>query len=398
MAGKGLGRARPRPRPGDWPGGRPGARRPPRGEVGSSSSHRCARKKRLDALRRPGSTTSIPKPGSTLSRWGSKSRAIARRRRVRARPGRWTGARARPSRRWKPSSKRRAPRPSASRRAHSTRGDIAGGPGQILRGADRLGEGQAREPGIGRPAEGQRLPASGPAPGPGGATTCGPKRRVIWSAAGRPRGRWWSVPGGRSGRRLRASRRSGGDRQRRQSVGLRSPWRRRWRRRGRNGPGPRPRRACPAIAARAGRPFAARRATRSAAIGRLAAPQVGDAGDVEEQAVRRIERHGRREPHAPVGQGGSSAARVGGRIGVGESTSSGTRAAASVAFWPTKSPSAAAPRPPPTAAARPARSRPGRGGPEALLSRRGGRIAASPVGDRPGRRPHAEDARHRSSP
>ncbi len=48
----------------------------------------------------------------------------------------------------------------------------------------------------------------------------------------------------------------------------------------------------------------------------LPTPQVRDPGDIQEQAVRRIQRHGRGEPHAPVGEL-QQGRRVGLRLGLG---------------------------------------------------------------------------------
>ena len=57
----------------------------------------------------------------------------------------------------------------------------------------------------------------------------------------------------------------------------------------------------PAIAALTAKPCARQRAAHELQQRGLAAEQMGAAGDVEKQAVRRIERHQRREAVAPVG-------------------------------------------------------------------------------------------------
>ena len=71
----------------------------------------------------------------------------------------------------------------------------------------------------------------------------------------------------------------------------------------------------PAIAALTAKPCAVSTSHSSLHQRGLAAEQMGAAGDVEKQAVRRIQRHQRREAVAPVGDGVQRRG-VGGFIGI----------------------------------------------------------------------------------
>ena len=192
-------------------------------------------------------------------------------------------------------------------------GDVARGAGEIFRDADRLGEGQPGEPGRRRAAEAERL--------------LGSRQGLVEAGQDRgaePAGELVARQGGEEADagKAEASQLGGGlrlqpegaDRQGREQLRLRTG----------RGDGP-------PLAVPRQRPGRAGRGGDGAAGGdslaseagdevvqhrRLPAPEVGDAGDVDEESVRRIDRHRGGKAHAPVAKGGERV-QVALRIGLG---------------------------------------------------------------------------------
>ena len=207
------------------------------------------------------------------------------------------------------------PEPLRFQPGAKSRGHVEGDAGHVIRRADRLGEGQAGEPGGGRTAEGERLlgaPQRLVQAGQRGLTEAAGERRAgnLQQLADAAQAQPFDL---RPGLRLQPQgrRRQGG-----QQRGL-----------------PARRRDGAVLAEPRQRPGRARRVGDGAAEGQaigeqpglevgqhrgLPAPQVIDPADIEEQAIRRIGRHGGREPHAPVRQRGQRRG-VGFRLGLGGS-------------------------------------------------------------------------------
>jgi hypothetical protein len=190
---------------------------------------------------------------------------------------------------------------------------VAGHAGQILQGADRLEEGQAVEPGRGRTTEDQGLGGlpQGLVEAQGQAHAeplgqLGARQAVELADAEQAQARQL--------RHRRLVQPQGRHRQVGQERALAA---------GRGDgqvlpePRQRPGRAGGVGDRRPGRHAPAGQARDQVdQHGRLPAPQVVGPCDVEEEAVVAVDRHGRREPHAPVAQGLQCGA-VGGRVVVG---------------------------------------------------------------------------------
>ena len=217
-----------------------------------------------------------------------------------------------------------APRPAPGRLQPRAQGQgrVPAQARQVVRGADRLGQVQAGEPGGGRSPEGQGL--GGPAQGlvqaqhHAGAEAAGQGRPgqdgqladPPQAQPGQPLHRRRLQPQGGQGQVGQFGREGLGPRPAR-SQDLRTCRRRRASRQGPGRPG------------RIGDGDPGGQAVPPQARGqvgghlRLAAPQVGDPADVEEEAVRRVRGDGGGEAHAPVGQGLQGPG-VGLRLGLGQ--------------------------------------------------------------------------------